>query len=56
MVDYYCYSYPQKDFLIRSGLKMKGNDYHPKTKKKYWIFERSVLLNQLLEEWQKRKV
>lgn len=51
---YYCYSYPLKNFLIISGLKMVGNGFHLNTKKKYWVFNRCNKLDQLLTEWQMR--
>lgn len=52
---YYCYSHPQKDFLITSGLRYVIKGVHPETNKRYWVFERDEKLNSLLTEWQTRK-
>lgn len=49
---YYCYSYPQKKFLIDNGLFSIVKGIHPKSKKRYWVFERNNKLNNLLTEWQ----
>lgn len=52
---YYCYSYPQKKFLIDNGEFVIVKGLHPETQKKYWVFERSEKLDTLLTEWQLRK-
>jgi hypothetical protein len=48
---YYCYSRPQKDFFIENGLKEILVAIHPKTKKRYWVFDGDETLNALLTQW-----
>lgn len=52
---YYCYSYPQKKYLMDNGERyvIKGN--HVNSQKTYWVFERNEILDKLLTEWQLRK-
>lgn len=53
---YYCYSHPQKDFLITNGLRYVIKGIHPDTGKRYWVFDRSNKeLDNLLMEWKTRK-
>lgn len=52
---YYCYSWPLKEFLRSNGEKSIVSGLHPKTQKKYWVFERNRNLDKLLTEWQSRK-
>lgn len=52
---YYCYSYPLKYFLISGGEFSIVSGIHPKTNKKYWVFEKNEKLDRLLTEWQSRK-
>ena len=52
---YYCYSHPQKDFLITNGLRYVIKGVHPNTQKRYWVFEKSDNLDKLLLEWQSRR-
>lgn len=52
---YYCYSYPQKDYLITNGLYCVVKGIHPKTNKKYWVFERNDKLDNLLNKWRLNK-
>lgn len=52
---YYCYSHPQKDFLITNGTRYVIKGIHPDTQKRYWVFEKSDNLDKLLLEWQLRK-
>lgn len=52
---YYCYSHPQKDFLIKNGVFCIVKGIHPKTNKTYWVFQRSEKLNNLLTQWQSSK-
>lgn len=53
---YYCYSHPQKDFLIIHGMRYVIKGIHPDTKKRYWVFEKCDYLDELLLEWQTRRV
>lgn len=50
---YYCYSYPQKEFLQDAGERMVASSVHPGTLKKFWMFERNDRLDKLLERWSK---
>jgi hypothetical protein len=52
---FYCYSHPLKSFLLDNGEKSIVSGLHPKTEKKYWVFERNNNLDNLLTEWQLRK-
>lgn len=53
---YYCYSHPLKDFLITHGLNYVIKGIHPKTLKRYWVFERkNKELNKWLTQWQLNK-
>lgn len=48
---YYCYSYPQKEFLINSGLRYITAAINQSTGKRYWLFEGTEKLNMLLQKW-----
>ena len=52
---FYCYSHPLKSFLLNNGEKSIVSGLHPKTEKRYWVFERNNNLDNLLTEWQLRK-
>lgn len=52
---YYCYSYPQKEFLVRSGCVYITAARNDKTGKRFWMFEGTEKLNQLLEVWRSRR-
>lgn len=52
---YYCYSYPQKEFFKRHGLKYLTAAINESTNKRYWLFEGSVELNSLLLKWRTNK-
>ena len=52
---FYCYSKPLKDFLLNSGERFINKSVHEKTQKKYWLFEGTEQLNNLLAEWRLRK-
>lgn len=53
---FYCYSKPLKDFLLSNGERYVIKSIHEKTKKKYWLFEGTEKLNELLAEWRLRKI
>ena len=44
-----------KDFLLGNDLRYIIKSVHEKTNKKYWLFEGTEQLNQLLTEWRLRK-
>ena len=52
---YYCYSYPQKEFLKNSGLKYINTSINQSTGKRYWLFEGTEKLNKLLQEWRNNR-
>ena len=52
---FYCYSWPLKEFLINNGQSSVVAGMHPKTNKRYWVFEGTEKLNSLLTEWKLRK-
>ena len=51
---FYCYSRPLKEFLSDKGHRYITSSTHPKTDKKFWVFEGTVELNKLLDEWKTR--
>ena len=52
---YYCYSYPQKKFLMDNGEYVIVKGINPNSKKRYWVFEKNDKLDKLLTEWQTRR-
>ena len=52
---FYCYSKPLKDYFLENGLKYIIKSIKKKTHKKYWLFEGTEKLNNLLAEWRLRK-
>ena len=52
---FYCYSYPLKEFLKENGERYIMSSVHSNTLKKFWVFEGTVELNKLLEDWKTRK-
>lgn len=51
---YYCYSYPQKKYLIENGEFVIVKGISPNTQKRYWVFERNENLDKLLSDWSKK--
>ena len=45
---FYCYSYNLKCFLIENGQRFITSSINKKTNKKFWIFEGTTELNELL--------
>ena len=52
---FYCYSKPLKDFLLENGLRYVLRATHDKTKKKYWVFQSCLKIDELLDEARLRK-
>ncbi len=52
---YYCYSHPLKNYLIENGEFCIVKGIHPKTSKRYWVFQRNRNLDILLTQWQLQK-
>lgn len=52
---YYCYSYPQKEFLKNAGLQYITTATNQTTKKRYWLFEGTEELNKLLQAWRSNR-
>ena len=52
---FYCYSWNLKEFLLSNGQVSIVAGIHPKTHKKYWVFDGTEQLNNLLTEWKLRK-
>ena len=48
---YYCYSFPQKEFLKANGLSYIIASVNQSTEKKFWVFEGTDELNKLLQVW-----
>lgn len=51
---FYCYSYPLKEFLRANQQDPIVAGIHPNTHKKYWVFNGTKELNDLLTEWKLR--
>ena len=52
---FYCYSYPLKEFFKSSGLQFVTASVNLKTNKRYWVFEGTDELNELLAVWRSRR-
>ena len=52
---YYCYSYPQKEFLKNNGFNYISAGTNLTTNKRYWLFESSDRLNEFLQVWRDNK-
>lgn len=52
---FYCYSWPLKEFLIKNGQASIVSGIHPTTNKKYWVFDGTDELNNLLTKWKVMK-
>lgn len=46
-----CYDAKQKIFFEKNGQHNLIYGLHPKTNKKFWVYERNEKFNQLLKEW-----
>lgn len=52
---FYCYSYNLKRFLKSNGLSFITAAVNMNTYKKYWVFEGTEKLNELLDVWKTRE-
>lgn len=52
---FYCYSYNLKCFLIENGQRFITSSINKKTNKKFWVFEGTTELNELLSIWKVRE-
>ena len=52
---FYCYSYPLKEFFVSNGLIFVTAAINQSTGKRYWLFEGTEKLNDLLEQWRLNK-
>lgn len=50
-----CYDVKQKNFFEKNGEHNLIYGLHPKTKKKFWVYERNIRLNELLCKWNSTK-
>ena len=48
---FFCYSYPLKQFFVKNGLRYVTTAVNESTGKRYWLFEGSKKLDELLNEW-----
>ena len=46
-----CYSVPLVKFLESQGIRYKLVGLHPETKRKFWVFIRTIKLNECLNRW-----
>lgn len=54
MCIFICYDQIQKQFFNNHGLYDVVYGLHPKTLRKFWIFERTEQFNKYFEEWLKK--
>lgn len=52
---FYCYSYNLKCFLLENDQRFITSSINKNTNKKFWVFEGTDELNELLECWKNRK-
>ena len=52
---FYCYSYPLKEFFVNHGLSYVTAAVNQSTNKRYWLFEGTDKLNDLLNQWRLNK-
>ena len=52
---FYCYSYPLKEFFVKNGLSYVTAAINQSTSKRYWLFEGTDKLNDLLNRWRLNK-
>lgn len=52
---FYCYSYPLKEFLVNNNLRFITAAINQSTNKRYWLFEGTDRLNELVEAWRLKK-
>ena len=52
---YYCYSYPQKEYLKKNGISYISAAINQTTNKRYWLFEGTEKLNLLLQKWRNNR-
>lgn len=51
---FYCYSYPLKEFIVSHKIQYIAAAVNGNTQKRYWVFEGTTELNNILEEWKIR--
>lgn len=49
--NYNCFSYKQKTYLSVNGVEPIHEKVHDGTKRTFWIYERNVSLDTLLNNW-----
>ncbi len=52
---FYCYSYPLKEFFVSNGEQVILSSIHEKTKKKFWVFNSTDRITELLFKWRNSK-
>lgn len=48
---YYCYNPIKANFILTMGLNYIDKGIHLKTNRNYWIFERGIQLDKILNKW-----
>lgn len=51
---FYCYSYNLKCFLVNNGVHFITHSIHTSTNKKFWVFESSDRITELLTQWREQ--
>jgi len=52
---FYCYSVKMKDFIKSMGIYYISKGIHPKTNRVYFIFNKSIQLDEAIIMWNKIK-
>jgi len=52
---YYCYSFRQYHFLLAFNQKCLKSDVHPKTHKRFWVFQKSETLDRIIKTYMEMK-
>ncbi|HJF32213.1 MAG TPA: hypothetical protein K8V56_10645 [Sporosarcina psychrophila] len=54
--NYNCFSYKLKDFLHANEVVYIHHQVHSVTNKSFWVYERNILLDELLNQWASNKL
>ena len=52
---FYCYSMKLRDFFADNGLRYFNTNTNPSTDKRYWMYEGTEKLNNLLKVWRTKQ-
>lgn len=52
---FYCYSRNLRDYFTKHDIKYLNTNINPSTNKRYWMYEGTEQLNNLLKTWRTNK-